>query len=164
MGCQICHQTIRWCICSKKTRYHLLFSTPWWHQWSVLETGHDILWGQQFCQPQERQRVLHRDHWESILSAGCTRWSPYYLMYLHSGIGFTMGIPLGTGDNPYLYPRWVCTHTAGMGLVTGTKFGTHTCTCSGCTPGVWAGREGQGESYTSNGTMCMMVCIVPLLL
>ena len=50
----------------------------------------------------------------------------------------------------------------GYGLVTGTKLGTHTCSVYIC--GIWAGREGWGEGYTSNGTTCMMVCIVLLLL
>ena len=43
-----------------------------------------------------------------------------------------------------------------------TKFGTHT--HGGYTCGVQAGREGQGEGYTSNGTTRTMVCIVLSLL
>ena len=52
----------------------------------------------------------------------------------------------------------------GTGLVMGTKFSTRTHTRGGYTCGVRAGREGQGEGYTSNGTTRTMVCVVPLLL
>ena len=56
------------------------------------------------------------------------------------------------------------TRAAGTGLVMGTKFSTRTRTCGGYTRGVRAGREGQGEGYTSNSTTRTMVCVVPLLL
>ena len=46
----------------------------------------------------------------------------------------------------------------------GTKFDTRTHTHSRYTRGVRAGREGQGEGYTSNSTMHTMVCVVPSLL